>query len=90
MHEHNTPVDSLDTDPNQENYKLCLKLGNGLGITALCITLICIFINFGFEQYFALGAQIAAHIGTIIFAALAKLGYVIRCVGAYGLGHRAF
>jgi len=50
----------------------------------------CILISFIFEQHFSLAIQIAAHISTIIFAGVVKLGYVIRCVGAHGLGHKAF
>jgi len=45
-------------------------------------------ISFPFEQYFTIGSQIVAHISTIIFAAVIKIGYVVRCVGVHGLGSR--
>jgi hypothetical protein len=76
--------------PNRLNFKQCLKLGNLLIIAAFLLSFTCVLVSFIFEQHFSLAIQITAHIGTIVFAAILKLGYVIRCIGAHGLGHEAY
>lgn len=90
MLKHDMPLYNRNIDSNQINYKQCVKVGNALTVTALVFMLSCIFVSFIFEQHFSLTNQVIAHIGTIIFAGVVKVGYVIRCIGAHGLGHTAF
>jgi hypothetical protein len=49
-----------------------------------------VFITFAFDELFAISVQIAAHIATIVFAGLLKIGYVLRCVALHGFGKRNF
>ena len=86
----NTLPNSLTISPSNLNLQQCLKIGNSIITLSLFFVMVCILISFGFDEYFSLTAQISAHIGTIIFAAIAKIGYVIRCIGAHGLGHKAY
>ena len=81
------------TLPNVEhatNFQRCLLGGNYLMIASLAIVLCCLVITFALDHYFSLPAQVAAHITTTIFAALFKIGYVLRCVGLHGLGIKSF
>jgi len=54
------------------------------------VTLISLLASFVFESYLPISIQVTAHIATILFSALFKLGYVIRCIGAHALGHKRF
>jgi hypothetical protein len=83
---HGTNIHSAES----VNFKQCVTLGNALAIVALSIMILSISMSFFFDQYFSLTSQVAAHISTIISAGIVKLGYVIRCVGAHGLGHAAY
>jgi len=85
--ENTTP---LAKEVTQNEYQQYFKTGHCLMLTALCLALVCICISFVFDAYFSFPVQIAAHIGTLIFAGLLKIGYIIRCAGAHGLGHKAF
>lgn len=71
-------------------YQQLIGLGNYVMIVSSIVTLAAVVMNFGFERNFPLTLQVAGHIATIIFATLFKIGYVIRCIGAHGLGHRSF
>jgi len=73
---------------SQLNFQKCILIGNWLMIISLFIVTASVLIAFPFEQYFTIGSQIVAHISTIIFAAIIKIGYVVRCVGVHGLGAR--
>jgi len=84
------PNKNHEFNQQQRNYQWCIILGNWSMIIALIITLSCLFISFGIENQFSIAGQIAAHISTIVFAGIFKLGYVIRCVGVHGLGHNVF
>jgi len=77
-------------DQNQVNFQKCIIGGNWLMLSALTITVICLTMSFGYENYLSIPQQVAAHITTIIFAAIFKLGYVLRCVGVDGLGYKEF
>jgi len=86
---------SSSSVPNLEHFALdryqkCLKLGHWLMISALLMGGLCITVSFIFDSRFSLGVQILAHLGTLLFAGLLKIGYVIRCIGAHGLRHRSF
>lgn len=77
--------------PTQEiNLKKCLRIGNYLIASALFVMAICILVSFVFDQNFSLMSQVIAHVGTIIFAGIVKVGYVVRCIGAHGLGHASY
>ncbi|WP_426358049.1 hypothetical protein ACPUVO_16640 [Pseudocolwellia sp. HL-MZ19] len=72
------------------DYALCITLGNYFMVVSLSAMTMSILVSYVFTEYFSLGIQITAHISTIITAGIAKIGYVIRCIGAHGLGHKAF
>jgi hypothetical protein len=72
------------------NYERYIKLGNYLIIISLTVMTFSIVISYMLTEYFSLAIQITAHISTIITAGIAKIGYVIRCVGAHALGHKVF
>ncbi len=77
-------------DQVQMNYQKCIVAGNYTMIFSLFIVLICLILSFGFEASVNMALIIAAHILTIVFAGVFKVGYVIRCVGVYGLGYKVF
>ncbi|MDP2561644.1 hypothetical protein [Psychrobium sp. 1_MG-2023] len=77
-------------DVSQVNFQRCILVGNWTMLVSLLITTICLLVTFQFEQSFSLSVQVFAHIATMLFAASFKLGYVIRCIGAYGLGCKDF
>ena len=85
---HNINHSTSDIKPI--NFEQCIVIGNRLTVMALSVVLLSILISFFFDQYFSLTAQVFAHISTIISAGIVKLGYVIRCVGAHGLGHKSY
>jgi len=86
----NTLAESSNIDANKINFKKCIQVGNYLIIIAFMTMISCILVTFVFESNFSLMIQIVAHISTIITAAIVKVGYVIRCIGAHGLGHKAY
>ncbi|SET80552.1 hypothetical protein SAMN05660429_02731 [Thalassotalea agarivorans] len=77
-------------DNSQLNFQKCIIGGNWTMIVSFSIALICLMVTFQFEQHFTLHTQIFAHIATILFAGLFKIGYVLRCVGVHGLGYKVF
>ena len=79
---------SINTD--EQRLQQCLKIGNALIALSLFFMAICIAVSFIFDQNFSLTSQVAAHVGTIVFAAIVKIGYVVRCIGAHGLGHSSY
>jgi len=79
--------------PNIEHalgFQKCLVIGNYLMVLSLSIVATSIFITFGYDEYFTISAQISAHITTIIFAGLLKIGYVLRCIALHGFGKKSF
>jgi len=83
----------LNNSKNKNNtidYHACLSLGNKVMLLCGIATIISLLASFAFDAYVPLQLQVAAHIATIIFSALFKLGYVIRCIGAHALGHERF
>ena len=90
MYSQFTIANSLPSIPNALNYQKCLIVGNYLMIFSLFVVTSSIMINFAFDEFFAISVQISAHIATIIFAALLKIGYVLRCIALHGFGKRNF
>lgn len=74
----------------QLSFQKCIIGGNWAMIVSFLVASVCLLVTFQFEQHFSIVTQIAAHISTIIFAALFKVGYVVRCVGVHGLGFKVF
>ncbi|MDO6425868.1 hypothetical protein Q4489_02540 [Thalassotalea sp. 1_MG-2023] len=77
-------------DNTELNYQKCIITGNWTMIISFFITVMCLMINFQFDFQFSIPVQIGAHVATIIFASLFKIGYVIRCIGVHGLGFKIF
>ncbi len=75
---------------NALNFQKCLLLGNYLMIISLVIVTSSIFMTFAYDQHFTIPEQVSAHIATIVFAGLLKIGYVLRCVALHGFGKRNF
>lgn len=74
----------------QLNFQKCIIAGNWLMLCSFIIALICILVTFQFDQYFSIFVQVGAHILTIVFAGVLKIGYVLRCIGFDGLGFKRF
>lgn len=72
------------------NFQKCIIIGNWAMIVSFLITTTCLMVNFQFDYQFSMAVQISAHVATIIFASLFKIGYVIRCIGVHGLGFKIF
>ncbi|MFT5789825.1 MAG: hypothetical protein ACI8SJ_001944 [Shewanella sp.] len=68
-------------------YSHALIGGNGTMFIAVIGLLLCILVGYSFANSFSLWAQVASHIGLILFATAIKIGYVMRCVGLDGMGH---
>lgn len=75
---------------NQAHYLKVVAVANRIMMISLLIFFGCLMASYGFERHISLAAQIAAHLLTIASAAVFKLGYATRCVGAFNLGHKAF
>ena len=90
MYSQFTIANQLPLTPYALNYQKCLILGNYLMIFSFLVVTSSIAINFAFDELFAMSVQISAHIATIIFAGLLKIGYVLRCIALHGFGKRDF
>lgn len=75
---------------NIATYQSCVVIGNRVMFIAFLIMCSSLILTFGYEHYFNIFSLVVGHILTIVSAGFLKLGYVIRCVGAHGLGHKAF
>lgn len=63
-----------------------LRYSNIAIFTSLAAFVLSLQVSFFSVESFSLFSQIAAHISTIVLAALIKLAYVIRLVCLYHLG----
>jgi len=72
------------------NFQKCLLIGNYLMLVSFIIVLSSILVTFTYDAHFNISTQVAAHIATIIFAGLLKIGYVLRCVALHGFGKKDF
>ena len=68
-------------------YSYALIGGNSTMLVAVIGLLLCILVGYSYADSFSLWAQVASHIGLILFATAVKIGYVMRCVGLDGMGH---
>ncbi|WP_163132693.1 hypothetical protein [Agarivorans sp. Alg241-V36] len=68
-------------------YMRCIVGGNWLMLVSLVVIISSIIISYPLAQAFSMPMQITAHISTIVFAGVLKVGYVLRCVGFNELGH---
>ncbi|TDT38590.1 hypothetical protein DES49_2569 [Halospina denitrificans] len=68
--------------------KLLLAANTGIVLCILAV-LGCVAIGYPFADHFSMGAQIAAHIGMLIFGVGIKVSYVLRLIALKELG-RAF
>ena len=75
---------------NALNFQKCLIAGNWLMVLSLIIVTSCIAITFVFDRHFYIAALVSAHIATVVFAGLFKLGFVLRCIALHGLGNERF
>lgn len=80
----------LPTIENALGFQKCLVVGNYLMLFSLFIVSTSIFITFLYDQHFTISVQVSAHIATIVFAGLLKIGYVLRCIALHGFGKRNF
>jgi hypothetical protein len=65
-------------------------MGNYLMLLSFFIVITSVGITFVIDEYFTISAQVSAHIATIVFAGLFKIGYVLRCIALHGFGQRNF
>ena len=75
-----------DTD-SSHFYSHALIGGNSTMLIAVTGLILCILVGYSYADNFSLAAQVASHIGLIIFATAVKIGYVMRCIGLDGMGH---
>ena len=54
-------------------------------ILGLVFMVASVMVGYVFEEYFSLPTQVVAHISTLLFATLIKLGYVARLVAIHEL-----
>ncbi len=78
------------SDTNALGFQKCLVIGNYLMVISFLVVVGSICITFGYDESFSISSQIVAHIATIVFAGLLKIGYVLRCVALHGFGKRNF
>ncbi|GEK10321.1 hypothetical protein EAG18_14235 [Pseudoalteromonas sp. J010] len=63
-----------------------LKYSNIVILISFIAFLLSLQISYINAEHFSLNSQITAHISTIIFAAIIKVAYVVRCACLYHLG----
>lgn len=79
-----------DKQKSDTHYLRLVFIANWVMLIALFVFLGTLTASYGFGHHLSLATQIAAHLLTIVSAAVFKLGYATRCVGAFNLGHKAF
>ncbi|MFC3032872.1 hypothetical protein ACFOEE_10105 [Pseudoalteromonas fenneropenaei] len=76
----------LEIEVFMSSLPLLLRVANitlGLLMAAFVVTVV---FSYPLAELLPLGTQVAAHIATILVAALIKISYVLRCVCQYQLG----
>lgn len=64
-----------------------LKVAHLIMLTCFFVTTLCLILVYGFDQHLEIYVLIGLHVSIIIFAALFKLGYLLRlnCLKAMGM-----
>ncbi|BCL73061.1 conserved hypothetical protein [Vibrio nigripulchritudo MADA3029] len=65
------------------DFKRVSEIGGTVMIVSLLIMTATLLISFPYANHFSIIQQAIAHIGTIIFAGVFKVGYVAYIVGRY-------
>lgn len=65
---------------NAEQAHKLLVMGNWGMIFGVLMMVVSVIISFPFAAGVSLSIQIVAHIGTLIFAAVVKIGYILRSI----------
>lgn len=63
-----------------------LSLANTALVIALLALIATVVISYPLASQLSIPAQIAAHIGTLLFATLVKLSYILRLISLKALG----
>lgn len=88
MYSHFQFSEQLPSMPNVERLQWLLIAGNWLMVLGLAGTISSIEVCYVFADEFSLGAQIFAHILTLLFATSIKFGYIMRCIALQGFGEK--
>lgn len=72
--------------PTQVSFERLLTFSNVALIVTFTALISSVLISYPYAEKFSLNQQIAAHISTIVIAALLKVSYVMRCLAQYNLG----
>ena len=63
-----------------------LGFANTALLVAVLALIVTVLVSYPFADHLSLQSQIAAHIGTLIFATLVKLSYILRLISLKALG----
>lgn len=66
--------------------KTLLTAANATLVLAMIALAVSVLVGYPFADYLSMPAQIAAHIGTLLFAIVIKLSYLARLVSLQALG----
>ncbi|MCC2606737.1 hypothetical protein [Planctobacterium marinum] len=80
------PIATTEQQDPLKNFRLCLRIGNGLMIASLVAFIAAILLGYQFNHLIPMQVEIAAHIASMILPGLFKIGYVLRCIGRKHLG----
>ncbi|MDC5851605.1 hypothetical protein OPW32_20660 [Vibrio europaeus] len=72
--------------PTKTTFNKLLNFSNVALLLTFIALIVSVLISYPYAYKFTLGEQIAAHISTIVIAALLKVSYVTRCLAQYNLG----
>ncbi len=80
MHPAISSTNPLMQQPNTHRMQRLLHTGNFSMLAGLVLIIVSILASYQFAHLFSLSVQVSAHIGTLVFATVIKLGYITRCV----------
>lgn len=63
-----------------------LSVANGVLLGSVMAVVLTVLLAYPLANHLPMAAQIAAHIGTLLFATTLKLSYVVRLVSLHRLG----
>lgn len=69
-----------------QRFSTLLSVSNAVLLFTTLLMIASIIVAYPLADKFSLPVQIAAHISTILIAALLKVSYVTRCLAQYNLG----